>query len=493
MIKNIIKLSIATLLFASCQKQVTDDIKPIDRLSSNLAFSSAQKMENSVLGSYNALQSANFLSGRALVYVDLMGEDIFDKGNFFGTLPRFDQLGNSGFAQGVWDAGYSSIATANRCLAGIAANPTVVSSAKAAELNGECFFVRAVSHFYLVNFFGQPYGFSAGASHPGIPIIKESFTSNSPAANKPRSTVAEVYTQIIADLNAAITNLPATYGTSATAVYSNKTRGTKAAAAAILARVYLYMNDYTNARKVSLDIINGLYGTFALRPTPNGAFGINNYQTSETIWSIPNNVNDNPNTNNALPMHYMPTGRGDLAVSTTFMNAATNPYFEADDLRRTTMLFNGTGSNATFFYTNKYPDVNSRGDWAPIARYAEVLLTYAEASAEIASGVDADAVTKLNLVRDRARVSAPQYTVASFANKAALLAAIRGERRIELAFEGHRFWDVMRIKGTITNKFDNDGTTVLPPQAFGANKNIFPIPQAEVDKSAKVLVQNIGY
>jgi starch-binding outer membrane protein, SusD/RagB family len=491
--KKILNISLAAaLIFSSCQKEVTDDVVPIDRLSSDLAFSTAQKMENSVVGSYNALQSANFLSGRALVYVDLMGEDIFDKGNFFGTLPRFDQLGNSGFAQGVWDAGYTSIATANRCLAGIAANPNVVPAAKAAQLNGECFFVRAVSNFYLVNFFAQPYVFTNGATHPGIPLITESFTSNSPDANKPRSTVAQVYTQIISDLNAAITNLPATYGTSAAGVYANKTRGTKASAAAMLARVYLYMNDYTNARRVSLDIINGVYGAFALRPTPNGAFGPN-YTTSETIWSIPNNVNDNPNTNNALPMHYMPTGRGDLAISSTFRNTATNPYFAADDLRRTSMLFNGTGSNASFFYTNKYPDVATRSDWAPICRYAEVILTYAEASAELATGVDANAVTSLNLIRDRARVSAPKYTVASFANKAELLAAIRGERRIELAFEGHRFWDVMRIKGTITNKFDNDGTTILPAQPFGANKNVFPIPQAEVDKSAGVLTQNTGY
>lgn len=490
--KNIyIVLAISALFNISCQKQVTDDIKPVDRLSSDLAFSSPQKMENSVVGGYNAMQSANFLSGRALVYVDLMGEDVFDKGNFFGTLPRFDQLGNSGFAQGVWDAGYSSIATANRAAAGIAANPTVVSASKAAQLNAECLFIRAVSHFYLVNFFAQPYVFTAGANHPGIPIITENFTANTPAANKPRSTVAQVYTQVIADLTTAIANLPVDYG--ASALYATKTRATKAAAAAILARVYLYMGDYTNARKVSLDIITGTYGAFALRPSVNGAFGPGNYLTSETIWSIPNNNNDNPNTNNALPMHYMPTGRGDIAVSSTFRNNATNSFFAADDLRRTLMIFNGTGSNASFFYTNKYPDVNTRGDWAPICRYAEVLLTYAEASASLASGVDADAVARLNLVRDRARVSAPQYSVASFADKNALLAAIRGERRIELAFEGHRFWDLMRIKANVANKFDNDGTSLIPAQAFGANKSIFPIPQTEVDKSNLVLVQNPGY
>jgi len=99
----------------------------------------------------------------------------------------------------------------------------------------------------------------------------------------------------------------------------------------------------------------------------------------------------------------------------------------------------------------------------------------------------------MNMVRDRARVSAAQYSVLSFASKDALVAAILGERRIELAFEGHRFWDLMRNKLTVNNKFDTDGVSPIPPEAFGAPKSVLPIPQAEVDKSKGVLVQNPGY
>lgn len=480
----------AAILLASCQKDVTEIVPP-DRLSSNLAFSTAQKAESSVMGAYNALQSADYLSGRALVYIDLLGNDIYDRTNFFGDLPRFNLLSNAGFAGGLWNAGYISIATANRAIAGLAANPGVVTAAKEKELTAECLFIRAVSSFYLVNFFAQPYNFTAGATHLGIPIVTENFTSNDPAANKPRSTVAQVYTAIISDLTAALADLPAVYGTAAS--YASKTRATKAAAAALLARVHLYKGDYANAKSVSLNIINGQYGTFALNASPAGAFGPANYQTAESIWSIPNNTTDNPNTNNALPQHYFPGGRGDLAISTNFRDIATNPYFAIDDRRRNLIISGTTSATASSFFTNKYPDIATRSDWAPILRYAEVLLTYAEASAQVATGIDADAVAKLNLVRDRARVGAPQYTIASFATKADLINAILGERRIELAFEGHRFWDIMRVKGTVTNKFDGDGITVLPAQAFGANKSILPIPQAEVDKSIGILVQNPGY
>ena len=157
------------------------------------------------------------------------------------------------------------------------------------------------------------------------------------------------------------------------------------------------------------------------------------------------------------------------------------------------MIISGTTrQTAPFKFTRKYTDFTSRADWAPIIRYAEVLLNYAEAQARLSSGVDANAIAKLNEVRDRSKGAlTPSYI--TFANKDLLIAAILGERRIELAFEGHRFWDIMRVKGSVSNKYNSDGVSLLPVQPYGAKKNIFPIPQIEIDKSKKVLVQNEGY
>ena len=479
---------------SSCHKQVLE-IEPQNLLSSDLAFSTPEKIEAAVLGGYDGLQDPEFLSGRLLVYVDLMGEDIFDRTNYFADLPRFNLLANSGIASNVWTAGYQAIARANRALAGIAANSSKLTAAKAKELIAECKFVRAVANFYLVNFFGQPYGFTADASHPGIPLITKGFTTNDPAANQPRSSVGAIYTAVITDLTEALADLPLEYTGYTNDAYHDKTRGTKAAAASFLSRVFLYKGDYANAKKYSLDVINGNYGTFALNGTVDESYVSvsGEYITDETIWSIPNNVNDNPNTNNALPMHYYPSGRGDLAISPSFLSLTTNPYFALDDKRRG-MIISGTNSaTAAYKFTRKYTDITGRADWAPIIRYAEVLLTYAEAQARTATGVDADAVAKLNLVRDRAKGALPSYTVVGFANKDALIAAVLGERRIELAFEGHRYWDLMRVKASVTNKYDGDGTTLLPTQPYGAKKNIFPVPQLEIDKSQKILAQNDGY
>jgi hypothetical protein len=475
---------------SSCHKQVLD-IDPQNLLNSDLAYSTPEKIEANVIAAYDGLQSKDFLSGRALIYIDLLGDDIYDRINFFTELPRYNLLSNSGIVAGVWTAGYDAIARANRAIAGITDNSSKLTDTKVKQFIAECKFVRAVANFYLVNFFAQPYGFTADASHIGIPIITQSFTYNDPAANQPRSTVAEVYAVIIKDLTEALADLPLAYTGYADNAYHTKTRGTKAAASAILSRVYLYKADYANAKKYAKDVIDGLYGTFALTANVNTVFinGSGQYKNTETIWSIPNSTSDNPSSNVSLSQHYSATGRADLAVSSFFLDETKNTYFPADDKRRV-LIVSGAGQLASSRFTSKYTNVT---DWAPIVRYAETLLTYAEAQVRTTNTIDADAIAKLNLVRDRARVSKPTYTVASFINKDELLGAILGERHVELAFEGHRFWDLMRVKASVTNKFESDGTTLMPVQPFGALKNIFPIPQLEVDKSKKVLAQNDGY
>jgi hypothetical protein len=475
----------AAVLAGGCEKKVID-IDPIDRVTPDLAFSTAERIEGTVVGGYDGLQSAEFLSGRALIYADLWGEDVIDKNGFFGDLPRFNILSTNAIAASMWNAAYQSIGRANRAIDGINASQGILTEAKSAELIAESKFIRAIAHFYLVNFYAQSYGFTAGATHPGIPLILQGFTANDPAANQPRATVAEVYSAVITDLNDAIAALPANYGSAAL----NKARATKGAAAALLSRVYLYQGDYQNAKTIAGRIINGEFGNYALNPSPVTVF--RNYTTAESIFSIPNSANDNPNTNNALPQHYYEAGRGDIIVSPTFTNAATNPYFAADDLRRDLIDANEEPANAGYFYTSKYADVTTRADWAPVIRYAEVLLTYAEASARLANAVDADAIEKLNLVRDRAQDTEESYEAADFASAQELINAILGERRIELAFEGHRYFDLVRTKANLRNKFDSDLTTPISID-YGADKFIFPIPQVEVDKSNGVLVQNPGY
>ncbi len=479
-----------TILVSSCKKEEIYNLNPDETFTSDLVFSTPERMDAAMVGTYNRLQSAEFLSGRALVYVDILGEDIYDRQGFFGDLPRFNLSAANGTSSAVWSSAYLAIGEANRCIEGVTKYSSIVAPEVASAYIAEGKFVRSVANFYLVNFFAQPYVFSTGATHTGIPLMTKSYTSPA-SANIPRSTVAEVYDNMIKDLKEAIVDLPTAYGDN----YSTKTRATKAAAAALLARIYLYKEDFINAKKYSGDLIAGLYGSYSLGSTVNAAFGsAAKNQTPETVWSIPNSATDNPNTNNSLPQHYGATGRADFPISSTFLNVATNPYFAVDDKRRTLMIVSGSGALSTKKFTNKYPQVGTSADFAPVLRYAEVLLTYAEASVKDSKTIDADAISKLNLVRNRAKATTtPAYTPASFTTYQELIDAILGERRIELAFEGHRFWDLMRNKKNVTNKMDSDGTTVLNTQNFGDNHSILAIPQREIDLSKGVLKQNPGY
>jgi hypothetical protein len=311
--------------------------------------------------------------------------------------------------------------------------------------------------------------------------MTQAFYSNDPAANKPRNAVKLVYDQVIKDLTEAMAALPLSYST----LYQSKTRATKAAAAAFLSRVYLYKEDFNNAKTVAWDVINKQYGEFGLNAQPSQTYGANNYLTNESIFSIPSKAGDFE-AGFTLTSHY--TTSTDLYINPDFLDITINPWLAVDDKRRTQL----TGNNAALGVpvTFKYRDV---ADWAPICRYAEVLLNYAEAAGQLGVAVDAEALARLNEVRNRSRVSAPPYTNTTINTKTQLINAIWAERRIELAFEGHRIFDLNRNKMKITNKRDFDFNTRVADQDFGADKRILPVPLIEIQRSGGVLERNPGY
>src|SRR6478736_1255271 len=140
--KKLFIYSILATMFSmvACKKKVVDDIQPIDRITKDLAFSTPERAEAAVVGAYDGLQSAEFLSGRALIYADLLADDVIDKNGFFGDFARYNMLSNNGIAANMWNAGYAAIGRANRAIAGVQASGTVLSAAKASQLIAECKF-----------------------------------------------------------------------------------------------------------------------------------------------------------------------------------------------------------------------------------------------------------------------------------------------------------------------------------------------------------------
>ncbi|UOQ99203.1 RagB/SusD family nutrient uptake outer membrane protein [Hymenobacter sp. 5317J-9] len=450
---------------------------PPTALTQEDAFANADRISKSAIGMYNGLQNAEFLGGRALIYSDIRSDDTNPAG-FFGNVSTFNQQANDGIATNAWTGGYNSLYAVNYFLQQIAKNPGKTTPALEAQYIGEAKFIRALVYFHLVNLFAQPYNFTADASHAGVPLqltAPDASTAFDASQNLSRATVRQVYTQIEQDLNDAIIALPETYGTA----YDRTARATKDAARTLLSRVYLYKGQYAEAATMANTVITG--ARHSLSATPAVPFTAATFSNPESIFSVAMNLSDNPNTNNAIGQHYGRLRRADISVTPYARIDSTQ--FRSKDRRRTLLLDPSTfpASATTNIFTLKYN--NGSADNVPIARYSEVLLNRAEGLAQTDAGISAEAITLLNTVRRRSLPTIPaypNYTAASFANKQALIDAILFERRLELAFEGHRYYDLMRYKRN-SSRIN-----------YGEQKAIFPIPNVDIQQNPN-LVQNPGY
>lgn len=441
------------------------------------AFANADRIAKAAVGMYDGLQNAEFLGGRALIYSDLRSDDE-DVSPFFADISTFNAQANNTQVTNAWTGGYRTIFQVNYFLQRIAANTGKTTPALEAQFIAEGKYIRALTYFHLVNLFAQPYNFTPDASHSGVVLQltapNDATEAFSPTQQLPRSTVAQVYAQIEKDLTEALPSLPETY----VAPFDRTSRATKDAVRALQSRVSLYKGNYAAAAAAAGDVVTGARHTLNL--TPGVVFNAATYQTTESVFSVAMNAADNPNTNNALGQHYGSARRADITV-TPYALIPTN-LFPAGDLRRTTLLIPAAVPTdpASRTFTLKYS--NGSFDNVPISRYSEVLLNRAEGLAQTATGVSAAAIALLNQVRDRSKPSTtPSYTAATFGtDKQALIEAILLERRLELAFEGHRYYDLLRYRR-------NPGRI-----NYGDNRVVLPIPLVDIQSNPNIQ-QNPGY
>ena len=471
----------------SCKKVL--DTAPYNAIPFDQAFSTSDYCLLSLNGVYDAAQSGPYNGGTerrgypfgaaSIEQSDVRGEDVINLAAFFQITYQSSYNATSANNVAMWDNLYGMINKANVSIDGFkqAGTKGILTQAVALEYEAECRFLRALGHHETVIHFSRPYRDGNG-DKAGIPY--RDFAIASPASvelirSTPRPKVSEVYTKILADLDFAEANLPATRA-SGLKTY----RATKAAAIALKLRVKLHMGDWagviTEGNKLVPASINPLswasvtspIGAWALTSAVDGPF--TNNSSTESIFSIKNDAQDAPSTNGGLAGMFGSAslgGRGLVAISPIIWN---NNGWKCDDKRRTALYVTGASNISTTnlsYFTNKYRDYTTRGDYAPMLRYAEVLLTLAEAEARQASGVSGRAIDLLNTVRNRALQSpaTDQYTIAGFADKVALVKAILLERRIEFLAEGKRWGDIHR------NAVDADYTTGgIPAKAVnGAN------------------------
>ncbi|MEF9479505.1 RagB/SusD family nutrient uptake outer membrane protein [Chryseobacterium sp. 1B4] len=427
------------------------DLRPFNSIDENLAFSTAMNIDLSIMGVYNAAQNGfyntspsagntprGYVFGAAYVEQnDLRGEDMVNTATFYQL--TYTATYDGGTANNVyyWMNAYGLINKANIAIEGLnqAGNNGVISTAVRDQYLGEMFFLRGLAHLELLKHFSQPYNFTANANHAGLPYRITAI--NSPgkieeALKVGRGTVAETYTKILLDLDKAEQLCESAAVRSGN---SKITRASKEAAVALKVRAYLNMRNWTKV----LDEGIKLKSAYSLTSSPDTPFELaSNYNNPESIFSIENSKNTNPGTNAGLAAMY--NNRLLVCISPVIWR---NPKWLPDDKRRNPAMVRTSSSGVK--YVNKYKDVTNLADGTPIIRYAEILLSMAEANARL--GHTANSINDLNKVRNRSlsNVASQQYTAASFNNVASLLDAIITERRIEFLGEGMRWGDIHRL------------------------------------------------
>ncbi len=455
--KSLILIAFLTITgFISCTKVL--DVNPQQSIDASKALENDQDVNSLVVGAYSVMGGGSLYGTNLLMIPDLLGSD--GVCTWRGTFQSPRQIANKTMlrdnadANLTWTEAYRAINLANIVLENL---DIVKDEDLKTQLEGEALFIRGILHFELIRLYALPYGATAGNTHPGV-VIKTKATKNEANAFEvlPRNNVQEVYTQVLADLTAAVDLLPE----------ENGVRATKYTALAFLSRVYLQQGNYEAARDAANEVIES--GYFKMNASITAVF--DNKNTAESVWEIQQNEQNNAGTsNNGMATFYASLpgiGRADVRISTGYPS-----NYPVGDLRRSEWYYFGTGARPGNLYCGKWKSFSQN---LPIVRLAEMYLTRAECNVRLSTSVGASPGEDLEMVRNSVRTN-------STASSDPTLNEILNERFIELAFEGQRIHDLRRLRRS-TGAF-----------AWNSDRLVFPIPQREVDATSGVLVQNPGY
>ncbi|MEQ1586214.1 MAG: RagB/SusD family nutrient uptake outer membrane protein [Cyclobacteriaceae bacterium] len=441
--------------FTACEDFVTID-PPRTALVKTTVFDQDDTAEAALLDLYFQLRNLGFASGTNLSVSYLASLSSDEQISYYvgpGTGPeefsQFNQntlLPANSFVFRLWADLYSCIYKANAVLEGISSS-TGMSEDKKKLLTAEAKFIRAFCNFYLVNLWGDvPHAISTNYQ------VNASIT---------RTNTTVMYQQILSDLTEAKSALPDDYAHAG----NERIRANKSVTNALLARAYLYTNDWQQAITASTEVINT--SLFELLPNLNGVFLVNSKEAILQWWS-------NKRANERDTFRFLNTPS----------NGALRPElvaaFETGDNRKTVW----TSLRPTGLYsTQKYISITSNPptEYSTVFRLAEQFLIRAEAHTQLGDlpGAQAD----LNKIRNRAGLA---NTTAS--TKADLLLAIEKERRVEFFNEwGHRWFDLKR-----TGRAEAVLTPLKPQWKSTAQR--YPIPESEINNNIGLQnAQNQGY
>lgn len=471
------------LIWTACDK--SDKLNPVpSTLISNIsAFQTEDRILNQVNGLYASFKGSGFWGSHYIYYSEARA------GNFVATHLNPTRGGLSYMmtvdpgttdVSTVWRQGYQIINGCNVFIEGMEAEgKAIVGDQLGNQYIAEAKFLRGLVYYYLLQLYAEPYQKDNGAS-PGLPLRLVGNRGLGDYTLK-RSSVADVYAQILNDFNDAQAGLPMQYGTA----LANTTRAHRNTVLAAKSNVYLAMGKYDDVISVSTDLVpqqapfvapSGV--THALNANPVAVFRPP-YTSTESIFSMPFSASDVPGT--SLGNAYLPdatnavglgtSGGGDFYLLENGIISATD--WKSTDRRRELVFVTSTGPNTGRAWSAKYVQGSPYTDYVPVIRYAQVLLNLAEALAQ-KNGVDDRALALLNAVRQRS----DETTTLTASSKEQLIELILHERNIEFLGEGIRNLDLVQRLRPIPAKAPV-GATPIPSVQPGTPNYIWPIPTSE--------------
>lgn len=443
------------LLTFSCNEDLLSPVPPT-QFSETVVYETQDRIDQVLAGLYGTLKGGQILGGRYFVYNDIRADEFSNRTtNGVTGLSTWQHttVSTTNEVVNLWSDSYLLINRANIFIDAMS-NTTVVTQEVANDYIAQARFLRGITYYYLLQLYAQPYTKDGGAS-PGLPlrIQPELSDENNDLA---RSSVAEVYAQVLADLDFAKANLLEDRGSA----YTNTVMAHRNTAIAFKTRVYLSMGDYTNVITEANGIVSaaapftaGAGVAHTLQPSVDAVFSPP-YTTTESIFSMPFTETNLPGGQNGLGSYYNPGPRGIGDYSLNMESGVfTTAVFDAEDDARADWMVEASNG---FTYLNKFPTGPQHLDYAPVIRYAEVLLNLSEALVK-SGGDQARALALLNAVRTR---SNPSGAYAAFGSTESFVDAILAERRLELVGEGFRSPDLLRNGLTIPGK---ENVQAVPP------------------------------
>ncbi|PTX18876.1 putative outer membrane starch-binding protein [Pontibacter mucosus] len=491
--KRTIYTSVAALCLAlalsSCHDELLE-MTPPSALTEVNAFNNAKDLDLAMLGVYNRLQVRK---PNDYLILEMPSDNLYMSNNtavaganeadLLAFTPDNPQVAN------YWESSYNGIFRANAVLGNID-KPLNYANGQKDQLVGEAKFMRALFYFDLVRAFG------------GVPKVTATISKIEESRTIGRASESEIYDLIEEDLKEAITKLPLQANIA-------KGRASKAAAVALLAKVYVYQKDWNNAKTYLEQFLNdypgyGLVNDFA------SLWKLETEDNRETIFSIRYVDGTNGHT---LSTAFIPNSGAIGIVSRgnemALPSWSLHKQYQEGDTRKAATIKEfwtppSTPNNPPIWYPyiNKYAVTHTYGSSGldlPVIRFADVVLLYAETLYEL--GQPDQALAQLNKVRERAFGSAANnYTLADISSKEAFYDKLLLERQLEFAVENERWFDLVRTGRymSLTREergFNNNTQTALVVSLTPKEHlKYFPIPQRQIDQSAPgVLTQNPGY